>query len=291
MKKGLRGVLLTTFLGFICSLNVFAKNIFYTNEVGVEMTELEYNKMVSIFSERYVKTLSQEQFDKLKDGNIIDNNAVYEKTTYVNGQVYGVELITEEDYNKAPDAKVSEAGVAPLDGDYNYVETTYKRLGGTLIDSGNSKFMIIGALSWKKIPYCRSYDVFAFRYNHFSYTSFIGTQDYYVGDNYATINYDTSSPGYKMASNGNGVSMNLVDGSNITGYELTIVSDLYVNSIGYSRAHAYVAYQHAQSDVTRDQSKSYTFDISGYGNVVLFNNSTVASKYDKMAGVHLTTPI
>lgn len=290
MKKGLRCALLTAFLGLTCSLNVCAKSIFYTNEVGVEMTELEYNKMVSIFSERYVRTLSQEQFDKFKDVNVIDNSSLYEKTTYVNGQVHDVEYISEEAYNKAPDAKVSEDGVVPLDGDYNYVETTYKKLSGTLIHSSNG-FAIVGALSWKKVPYCRSYDVFAFRYNHFSYTSFTGSQVYYVGNSHATINYDTSSPGYKMASNGNGVSMNLVDGSNITGYELTIVSDLYVNSIGYSRAHAYVAYQHAQSDVTRDQSKDYTFDISGYGNVVLFNNSTVASKYDKMAGVHLTTPI
>lgn len=290
MKKGLRGVLFTTIACCILSFNVSASTPFYTNEVGVNMTELEYNKMLSIYSERYVKTMGQELFDKLKDATIVDNSTIYQKTTYKNGEVVKEELVSEEEYNAASESYVTEDGVMPLDDDYQYVETTYKRLGGTLVDNGNT-FMLLGALSWKKMPVCRSYDVFAFRLNHFNYTNFIGVQDYYVGNSHATINYDTSSPGYAAHANGAGVSMNLVDGSNITGYELSILADIFVNAIGYSQAHAYISYQHAQSDVTREQSKSYTLNISGYGNVVLFSNSTVASKYDRMAGVHLITPI
>ncbi len=293
MKKGLKGVFYTIVASCLLVTGVEAKNVYYTNDHGVEMTELEYNKMTQIYSERFIKsTLSQEDFDKVKNGNIVETETLYQKTTYANGEIIKEELISEEEYNKASDAAVTEGNdVMPLDGDYRYVETTYKKLTGSLIDMGNRKFSLIGGLSWKKVPVCRSYDVFAYRFMHFDFNGFAGNQTYYVNGAYNNIDYTTSSPGYKQQGNGAGVSMNLVDGSNITGYELTVATNLTVNTYNYSQAHAYVSYQHTQSDVTREQSMGYTLNISGLGNVVLFTNSTIGSKYDGMAGVHLTTPI
>ena len=56
-------------------MGVDAKYVYYTNDVGVEMTELQYNKMLSIHSERYVSHMSQEEFDSYKDANIISSEA------------------------------------------------------------------------------------------------------------------------------------------------------------------------------------------------------------------------
>ena len=85
--------------------------------------------------------------------------------------------------------------------------------------------------------------------------------------------------------------MNLKDGSNISGYELTVATRLTFNSYNYSQAHAYVSYQHAQTNLSRADSMAYTLDITGLGNVVKFNNPATENKYDGMSGVHLIVPI
>lgn len=280
MKKLLSGGLLAIVCGAVLCMGVDAKYVYYTNDVGVEMTELQYNKMLSIHSERYVSHMSQEEFDSYKDANIISSEAVYYKTTYENGVVVKEETISEEEYKAAPEGAVSD-GVAPLGSDSKYVETSYKKLNAVLTDLGNS-YKTVGVLTWKKIPYCRSYDVFAYRLSNLSYSGFSGSQVYYVNGQFNVIYYDTSSPGYKAQASGAGVSMNLVDGSNITGYELTIGTTLYGGS-----GHVYLTYQHAQSDLTREQSLGYTLSSSGLGGVVYFSNSTIAKKYDGMSGVHL----
>lgn len=284
MKRFLKGGLLTLVCATLLCASVDAKYVYYTNEAGVEMTELEYEKMVKIYSKRYVKHMSQENFDLYKNANIISDESVYYKTTYEDGVVVEEEEITAEEYANAPEGAISEPGIAPLSGDYKYLETSYKKLGGTLAEFSSTQYSLIGALDWKKVPYCRSYDVFAFRLRNFSYSGFVGSQVYYVNGVYNIIRYDQSSPGYKAQSNGAGVSMNLVDGSNITGYDMTIGVDLATSGKG----EVYLSYQHTQSDVTREQSKGYTLNINGLGNVILFSNSTIASKYDGMGGVHLT---
>lgn len=284
MKRFLKGGLLALVCALLMCAGVEAKYVYYTNEVGVEMTELEYEKMLKIYSERYVKHMSQENFDLYKNANIISGESVYYKTTYENGEVIAEEEITAEEYANAPEGAISEPGIAPLSGDYKYLETSYKRLSGTLAEFTSTQYSLLGSLVWKKVPYCRSYDVFAYRLRNFSYSGFTGSQIYYVNGAYNNIDYDLASPGYKAQSNGAGVSMNLVDGSNITGYDLTIGTNLTTSGKG----EVYLSYQHTQSDVTREQSKGYTLNINGLGNVILFSNSTIASKYDGMGGVHLT---
>lgn len=263
--------------------DVSAQTEYYTNSNGVQMTELEYNKMVQLFSERKTGYLSQEEFDKYKDMTILSANTVYQKTVSLDGEVIFEEEITKEEYESSTDEDVP----IPYVGDFQYYETTYKKLTGSVGDAAG--LLLIGTVSWKKIPYIKSYDVFAFRVTNLSHSNFTGTQHYYHDGTYDIIEYDTTVPGYKYATNGAGVSMNLVD--NATGYDLTIVSGLSYNTTQYTTAHIYVSYQHAQRDVSRETSKSYTFSPSGYGNVVLFNNSTIAGYYDAMPGVHLQIPI
>lgn len=284
MKRFLKGGLLALVCTVSMCVGVEAKYVYYTNEVGVEMTELEYEKMLGIYSERYVGHMSQEEFDVLKNANIISGQSVYYKTTYENGVAVEEKEISAEEYANAPEGAISEPGIAPLSGDYKYLETSYKKLSGSLAELDSGIYTMAGSLHWKKVPYCRSYDVFAYRLRNFSYSGFTGTQVYYVNGQYNSINYYQSSPGYKAQSNGAGVSMNLVDGSNITGYDLIIGTNLTTSGKG----EIYLSYQHTQSDVTREQSKGYTLNINGLGNVILFSNSTIASKYDGMGGVHLT---
>lgn len=266
--------------------NVNAKNVYYTNANGIEMSELEYNKLLQIFSENKVKFLTEDEFEVYKDANILASDAVYQKVVSLNGEVISAEEVSEEEYNNA-NVSASTPAVMPA-SDYGYYETTYKKLALSITDG--SSLLLVGSLSWKLIPYCRSYDVFAYRFNHFDYSSFSGDQLYIKGDNGYDIYYDTSSAGYQSFSNGLGVSMNLKDDSDITGFELTILARITFNSSDYSQGHVYISYQHAQADVTRAQSMGYTLNISGYGNVVLFSDSSIANKYDQMSGIHLVVP-
>ncbi len=286
MKKVLlRGVLLTFFLFGVLSINVNAKEAYYVNKNGIDMSELQYNKFLELFSKRKIEFLSLEEFNMYKDANILSGETIYQKVTYDNGKVVEEEIISEEEYEAVKDAEINSYA-----NDDDCYETSYKRLSGTITDV-NGTFYLMSALSWKKVPYARSYDVYAFRLNHFSYSGFMGNQVYIKGNDAYSIDYNTSSAGYKGFSNGAGVSMNLKDDSDITGFELTINSRLKFNTSSYSQAHVYISYQHAQNDLSRAQSMGYSLDVNGLGNVLLFSNATVRSTYDGMQGVHVSSPI
>lgn len=267
---------------------------FYTNEKKVEMTEEQYNKIVSIFSENIASTINQERFDKYINSNIVDHGVIYQKVKSDKNGTISTEYITEEEYNNSSDANYlcekNENGNTKS-SDYGYIETTYKRFDVDLLDFGNNDFNLIGVLIWKKVPACRSYDVFAFRLNHMTYLDVSGIQTYYIGTAHTDISYSTSSPGYKSATNGAGFSMNLKDGSTITKYEMILIADLAINDFNSTTAHVYTTYQHAITNVTRAQSMSYTFSAGGLGGVLLYSSPSLSQKYDDMAGIHLSTPI
>lgn len=281
MKKFFIGSMLIVTLCAVSINNVDAKSVYFTNSKGVEMTELEYNKMLKLYSQRKVDVLSQEEFDMYKDANIIVNDKIYQEVTYKDDELISEKEITEEEYNNA---KVNNSGITPYVSDF--IETNYKRLSSTIVET-NGHFAMINALSWKQVPKYRSYDVFAFRLKNLSYDGFSGLQTYIINGSSYDIRYDTSSEGYKGFSDGAGVSMNLKDGSNITGYELTTGTRLNFSTHDYNKAYAFVSYQHAQANLSRAQSMSYSLSLSGLGNVIYYADTSIRSLYDNMAGLQL----
>lgn len=279
-----------TFLVVALCLTCFIGNVkaeaFYVNTKGVEMSESQYNKMLQIFSEGKVSILTQAEFDAYKDNEIVSVGTKYAKETFINGEYQGTEEITKAEYDAAEEVN----SCTPYASEY--IETSYKRLSSSVSRIGATQnYSLVGALTWKKVPKYRSYDVFAFRLMHFNYSGFTGGQVYFKGNSAYEIPYYTTSAGYKGLSNGLGVSMNLKDDSDITSYELTIGTSLSFSSYNYASAAAYVAYEHAQANLSRANSMDYTLDISGLGNVILFNNDTISGYYDGMDGLRLEVPI
>ena len=290
MKSLFRGGIFAIALIFTFStLQVKAEEeIFYTNLNGVEMTENEYNHIVNLLSDKKVTSITQDEFDEYMTYEIIDRNVIYQKVVSNEFGIVYEEEVTEEEYN-ASDLEGMESGIDgenpnSLDG---YFETSYKRLNVSLINA-SSYFILIGDLTWKQVPACRSYDVFAFRNVRFYYSAVSGSQTYYVGTGYTNISYTANSAGYKALGNGAGLSMNLKDGSNITSYDMTIMANLIISDYSYSTSYVTVSYQHAQSDLTRAQSMDYYLSSGGLGGVVYFNSGTIWNKYDGMTGVELT---
>lgn len=289
MKKKFRGGSIAIAILFAIGIsNVNAdENIFYTNLNGVEMTENEYNHIVELLSDKKVTSITQDEFDEYMTYEIIDRDVIYQKVISNEFGVVYEEEITEEEYN-ASELEEMESGIGENEPNVSgYFETSYKRLNVTLNSTSNA-YLMIGTLTWKKVPACRSYDVFAFKTTRFYYTNVTGSQTYYVGAGYTNISYNSNSQGYKALSNGAGLSMNLKDGSNITSYDMSISAVLTISDYSYSTSYVTTSYQHAQSDVTRAQSMDYYLSSGGLGGVVYFNSGTIWNKYDGMTGIDLT---
>ncbi len=283
MMKGIvkGGLLLSALLSVFLFSNVKAES-YYTNKNGVEMSETEYNTIKTLFQEDYVSVITQDEFNKYKNANIIDTVELFQKEIIVNGEVISQENVTEEEYNAylaEKDTNDSKSG-----GSSSY-ETSYKRLVGSIIDNGNHHYAYAGSLAWKKVPKVRSYDVFAFRLLNFTYSGVTGSQVYFTSGGHSTISYNSSSAGYKGLSNGAGLSMNLKDGSNITGYTMTMTANLTGTNLSYGHGTVYVSYQHATANLTRAESMSYSISGTGMGGVVLFSSGYLNSSYDNMSGI------
>ena len=286
VKKGLLFVLAMCSFANIVSAK---ESVYYTNLNGVEMTKAQYNKMVGIYSEQKVTSLTQNEFDRVVNAKIANQNVIYTKAVYDHDTILYEEVVSESEYNN--ENKYLVCGNGTRSDDQGYFSTSYKKLSASLFDF-DDYFLLLTDLHWKIMPACRSYDVYAFRTTHMSYEGVGGTQTYYFSNNtYTNINYTENSAGYKGLNNGAGISMNLTDNTSITGLDLSLSTELEISEYNYTTAHVFVTYQHAQSDLTQDQSKSYTLSAGGLGNVVYYTNNSIWNKYDNMTGIELMTDI
>ena len=293
MKLLIRTSILLALMLFTFNSIVVKAEPYYTNDNGVKMNKQEYEKILNIMPEEQIAQLTQDTFEKYLSAVIVDRQVIYQKVKNTDKEIISEEYITEEEFNTAPSVEYiceNDNNENIRSSDYGYIETTYKKFNASLSDFGNY-FDFSASLLWKRVPACRSYDVFAFRVIHMSYSDMVGAQTYYVGDAGTSIGYNDTSPGYKSATNGAGFSMNLKDDSNITKFLMYITADLNISEYNYSTAHVYTTYQHAISSLTRSQSMNYTFSTAGLGNVVYYSNYNIMQKYDDMEGLHLTTSI
>jgi len=289
MSKFLKSSTLIAILLSLFLVNVNAEHIYYTNLNGVEMTRSQYIKMLELYSEKKVTSLTQDEFDLVVNAEIVDSEKAYYKlVSNTNGVLYEEQVTEAEFYSMENIPRV--CGEIPMDDDSGYFNTSYKSFSAALLDF-DDYFYLISDLSWTIMPACRSYDVFAFRTTHMTYDYVSGTQTYYHGSNYTNVGYGDVSLGYKGLNNGAGISMNLVDDTTITGLDLSLSAILNISEYNYSQAHVFVSYQHAQSDLSREDSMSYTLSAGGLGNVIYYTDYSIKNKYDNMSGLELMTPI
>ena len=291
MKKVVLKLIASIALLTVCQVtNVNAEEIYYTNNKGVAMTYEQYQILLEYYSEPEIAVMSEEQFllETSSEQTKIYSETIYVETkTFVNtrGEITNTEEreISEEEYNSInPNAKASCGTMC--------WETTYKKL---LIEAsiydGMVGFKTITRCTWKQLPNIKSYDVIAMRWQNgtstFTPTSYYGTQMYNVDDVLRVLEYDTNNTNFKTASNGIGLSMNLTDDAT-SPHTLSLIVYGTMSNVG--NANFYHTYQHAQSNVTLDNSQAYTFSANGLGGVLQFNSSSIQNKYDAMTGISYT---
>lgn len=129
--------------------------------------------------------------------------------------------------------------------------------------------VISTTLNWINLPIVRSYDVIgAYLYN----TNL-------TNSNIVTYVNGVSSNEIKMDTNGFGVSLKLPTSAE----KINIAQIFNISNSGT----VYASYQHAVKSISLSNSKKYSISRTGYGGVILFQNS-IQPYYDGMGGVNIS---
>lgn len=268
--------------GFVKAQNISDDISFITNQNGVRISITDYNLLTNIYSNAYIQTMTNEDYENFKAKNININNLVksekYYKTEidHLNNVVTNTEVTENEFNNYNPNIQTLSVS--------NFVETQYKKLSLTLSDNHDGYGDIFVGLLWKMIPSTRSFDVIAVRY--VGMTDVDGTQYgrqiWGTNGNYTYVNYGWNGTNINRQDNGFGISMNITNDSTINYLENYIGSAVqFTGNFQWAGA----SYQHATSNTTLAQSKSYTLAENGKNGVILFTGN-IGEKYDNMPGVY-----
>ena len=268
--------------GFVKAQNISDDISYITNQNGVRISMTDYNLLTNIYSDAYIQTMTNEDYENFKAKNININNLVksekYYKTEidHLNNVVTNTEVTENEFNNYNPNVQTLSVS--------NFVETQYKKLSLTLSDNHNGYGDIFVGLLWKMIPSTRSFDVIAVRYVGMTDVdgTQIGRQIWGTNGNYTYVNYGWNGTNINRQDNGFGISMNITNDSTINYLENYIGSAVeFTGNFQWAGA----SYQHATSNTTLAQSKSYTLAENGKNGVILFTGN-IGEKYDNMPGVY-----
>ena len=268
--------------GFVKAQNICDDISYITNQNGVRISMIDYNLLTNIYSDAYIQTMTSEGYENFKAKNININNLVksekYYKTVidHLNNVVTNTEVTENEFNNYNPNIQTLSVS--------NFVETQYKKLSLTLSDNENGYGDIFVGLLWKMIPSTRAFDVIAVRYVGMSDVdgTQYGRQIWGTNGNYSYVDYGWNGTNINRQDNGFGISMNITNDSTINYLENYIGSAVKFNG-NFQWAGA--SYQHATSNTTLAQSKSYTLAENGKNGVILFTGN-IGEKYDNMPGVY-----
>lgn len=266
LKKGL--VLFTSALGLLVTTSVNAANL----------TDSEYERLRLVFSEARISQMSDEDADRYLSYDLENTTKIskyYEVTKTTNGTA---SREVTENYAKSAVNSINTSRAASH-------TTSYKNIQITATTTGSKNGYLIGVINlWLLEPYIKSYDVIAMRTDDATIVegTQYGTQTYKKANNtYGHVEYSNGGNNMVKASNGFGISMNLVDEGTI--FECSI--DAVVTATT-EWAEVFGSYQHAASNVTLAQSKSYTISHNGYGEVINFATG-IEGVYDAMQGVSI----
>lgn len=266
LKKGL--VLFTSALGLLVTTSVNAANL----------TDSEYERLRLVFSEARISQMSDEDADRYLSYDLENTKKVskyYEVTKTTNGTA---SREVTENYAKSAVNSINASRAASHTTSYKNIQifaTATTAKNGYFIDLTNK---------WLIEPYIKSYDVIALRTDDATIVegTQYGTQSCKKANGtYEYVNYSNGGTNMVKASNGFGISMNLID----SGVEFTCEIEAVVTATT-EWAEVFGSYQHAASSVTLAQSKSYTISHNGYGEVINFATG-IEGVYDAMQGVSI----
>ena len=250
----------------------------YTNYYGIKIDSNSYEKLLKFMNEKQIKYLNQEVFDLIMTDKVQAYDAALIETTYVVDSLGNVKIEINREVEDV-DSKFLQNTNSTNAGGFEDLETEYKYVR-LLVTAGGGSAQIRVLNEWLKMPKYKSFDVIATRWTgNFNVTEYTGTQE--TNGNSGNIFYKQGNGNFKTATNGIGLSQNLVDSAT------TIDSVLYVEGNCSGSGYIYGTYQHAQKNITLATSKLYYFRASGMGGVLDFYGAAVGV-YDDTPGLSIS---
>lgn len=264
--------------GITFTLAIAASLLFTTSTSAATLTEDEYNRLNIIFSDARISVMTDEEAQTYLsydlEGSKV-NNKYYKVTETTNGTI-NEEVTKEEALNAENESEITRGA--------SY-STSYKQIQISESFIGSNRYLVRLANIWLGSPKVKSYDVIGIRTSDATVVDGTqsGTQMYRptTQNYYSHVTYSANGANIRKASNGFGISMNLVDEGAY--FESDIQAYVDKNT---QYGEVFGSYQHAVKNVTLAQSKAYTISHNGYGKVLNFSTS-VESYYDGMAGVNV----
>ena len=239
-------------------------------------TDEDYNKLRSIFSEERISIMSDAEKAIYTENEVAVNEKLYKITQTINNT-----YIYEELNPDMAEEIEQNAQISPLDANY---QTIYKKISLIDVKMSNNYHQLTVYTRWLIVPVTQSFDVTALRVDDATIVDGTqrGTQVYIKNGETLAVNYSSNGTNIRKEDDGFGISMNLVN--NASYYETDITANVQATS---KWATAYGTYQHAVTDVSLDESQSYTISHNGFGDVLNFATG-VQNKYDRMNGVSIS---
>lgn len=249
-----RTIVIAILLILIPTITVSAKETEekITNNMGVEMTQEEYDYVKNTLGEVFVNNVDEEFI-----------------TGALNNEITKLE----------PDDKaIVYNSYNPIDG-FRYSISVFSH-----DNAGKYAFLITG--TWTKMPSMKSFDVLGFRWENNNFA--IDTWNTYQKTDAGDVNYSITGSNTKHTSNGIGTSMNLIDAANsFMNCDMAIIGHF----TSRNQTKVVGSYQHAWSDVSLNQSLNYTFSSAGIGGVFNYPDY-IRALYSNFQGDTFTfTPI
>lgn len=263
------------------SLTFVIATLCLITNVKASISDEDYARLREIFSEYRLSIMSEEELERLANGELNVQEKLYQWTESINGTMTYVEVDPNLYVEINPENSISNYSTSI---GTTYYESNYKRI--QIIDSyvGNNVHYLKVYTQWLVTPATKSFDVTAMRVEDATVVE--GTQDgvqtYWANGDYDFINYSPNGTNIRKQSNGFGISMNLVNDASY--FETDISADIIATG---EDATVYGTYQHAVTNVTLEQSHSYNISHNGFGSVLNFATG-VRGYYDGMQGVYVT---
>lgn len=262
------------------SLTFVIATLCLITNVKASISDEDYARLREIFSEYRLSIMSDEELERLANGELKVQEKLYQWTESINGTMTYVEVDPDLYVEINPENSASNYSTSI---GTTYYESNYKRI--QIIDNyiSNNLHYIMVYTQWLVTPATKSFDVTAMRFEDATIVegSQDGTQTYWANGEYDFITYSPNGTNIRKQSNGFGISMNLVNDASY--FETDISADIKASN---SNATVYGTYQHAVTNVTLEQSHSYNISHNGFGSVLNFATG-VRGYYDGMQGVYV----
>lgn len=167
MKKFLYNIVLATLVLMSTTVVKAANEVYYINRKNIEMTEEEYNNLLSLgFTENYIDVMDEQEFLDNKDieGTLLDTSTKYYRmtTTMRNGiKLTTTEEITEEEAmieKELQSQNIPNRGPA---GNYydGVISTSTFAMTVSISGIGNTYMRYTNNVEWLSMPNDRYYDI------------------------------------------------------------------------------------------------------------------------------------